>query len=69
MNNQTILIVDDEARMRKLLKDFFTQKNYNILEAEDGEVALQVYKEHKNKISLILLDVMQSRIHYYLLIY
>ena len=61
MNNQTILIVDDEVRMRKLLKDFFTQKNYNILEAEDVEVALQVYKENKNKISLILLDVMMPK--------
>lgn len=37
MNNNTILIVDDEARMRKLIKDFLVQKNYSILEAEDGE--------------------------------
>ena len=42
--------------MRKLLKDFLLQKNYQILEAEDGEKALQVYKENQNKINLILLN-------------
>ena len=62
MNTKTILIVDDEARMRKLLKDFLIQKNFQILEAEDGEKALQVYKENKNKISLILLDVMMPKL-------
>ena len=39
MNDVTILIVDDESRMRKLIKDFLIKKNYNILEAEDGEKA------------------------------
>ena len=62
MNTNTILIVDDEVRMRKLLKDFLLQKNFNILEAEDGEKALQVYKENKNKINLILLDVMMPKL-------
>jgi len=62
MNTKTILIVDDEVRMRKLLKDFLLQKNYQILEAEDGEKALQVYKENQNKISLILLDVMMPKL-------
>ena len=62
MNTKTILIVDDEVRMRKLLKDFLLQKNFNILEAEDGEKALQVYKENKNKINLILLDVMMPKL-------
>ncbi len=62
MNTKTILIVDDEARMRKLLKDFLLQKNYQILEAEDGEKALQVYKENQNKINLILLDVMMPKL-------
>lgn len=62
MNTKTILIVDDEARMRKLLKDFLLQKNFQILEAEDGEKALQVYKENKNKINLILLDVMMPKL-------
>ena len=43
MNNSTILVVDDESRMRKLIKDFLFQKGYNILEAEDGEQALKVF--------------------------
>ena len=62
MNDLTILIVDDEERMRKLIKDFLTQKNFNILEAEDGEIALKVYNENKNKINLILLDVMMPKL-------
>ena len=48
MLNTTVLIVDDESRMRKLIKDFLIKKNYNILEAEDGEKALKVYSENKN---------------------
>ena len=62
MNDLTILVVDDEARMRKLIKDFLIQKNFNILEAEDGEKALKVYNDNKNKISLILLDVMMPKL-------
>ena len=62
MNNITVLVVDDESRMRKLIKDFLTQKNFNILEAEDGEKALQIYEEEKSKIKLILLDVMMPKL-------
>lgn len=62
MNDITVLIVDDESRMRKLIKDFLMQKNYNILEAEDGEKALQIYEEEKDKIKLILLDVMMPKL-------
>jgi DNA-binding response OmpR family regulator len=62
MNDITILVVDDESRMRKLIKDFLIKKNYNILEAEDGEKALKVYNENKNKIKLILLDVMMPKL-------
>ncbi len=62
MNNITILVVDDESRMRILIKDFFKQKNYSIIEAEDGEVALKAYNENKEKISLILLDVMMPKL-------
>ena len=58
MNDVTVLIVDDESRMRKLIKDFLMQKNYKILEAGDGEEALKVFEENQNKISVILLDVM-----------
>lgn len=62
MANNCILIVDDEQRMRKLIKDFLTAKGYSILEAGDGEEALEVYEKNKNKISLILLDVMMPKL-------
>lgn len=62
MENTTILIVDDEARMRKLIKDFLTKNDYKTLEAGDGEEAIEVFEENKNKISLILLDVMMPKL-------
>ena len=58
MENDCILIVDDEERMRKLIKDFLKQKNFSTIEAGDGEEALKVFKENENRIKLILLDVM-----------
>ena len=62
MSDITVLVVDDEARMRKLIKDFLMQKGYGILEAGDGEEALKVYEENLNKIKLILLDVMMPKL-------
>ena len=62
MNDITVLIVDDESRMRKLIKDFLMQKNYKILEAEDGEEALRIFQENEEKISVILLDVMTPKL-------
>ena len=62
MVDENILVVDDESRMRKLIKDFLAQKGYSILEAEDGEKALEVFEENENKISLILLDVMMPKL-------
>ena len=62
MNNECILIVDDESRMRKLIKDFLVKEGFSIMEAEDGEKALQIFSENKNKISLILLDVMMPKL-------
>ena len=62
MENSCILIVDDEARMRKLLKDFLKVKGFSILEAEDGEKAIEVFEKNKNRISLILLDVMMPKL-------
>ena len=62
MNNIKILVVDDESRMRKLIKDFLMQKGYQILEAGDGEEALKVFGENENKIQLILLDVMMPKL-------
>ena len=60
--DKCILIVDDESRMRKLIKDFLTAKGYKILEAEDGEKALQIFEENSEKIDLILLDVMMPKL-------
>ena len=60
--SKCILIVDDESRMRKLIKDFLTAKGYSILEAGDGEKALQVFEENSEKIDLILLDVMMPKL-------
>ena len=57
-----ILVVDDESRMRKLLKDFLSVKGYKILEAADGEKAIEVFEENRNKIKLILLDVMMPKL-------
>lgn len=62
MEKIKILVVDDESRMRKLIKDFFISKEYEVLEAEDGEEALDIFYAEKN-ISLILLDVMMPRLN------
>ena len=62
MPDNCILVVDDEQRMRKLIKDFLIAKGYSILEAEDGEKALEVFEENKNRITLILLDVMMPKL-------
>ena len=62
MSDITILIVDDESRMRKLIRDFLVKKEYKILEAIDGEDAIQVFRENQEKINLILLDVMMPKL-------
>ena len=62
MSDEYILIVDDELRMRNLIKDFLKQKNYSTLEAEDGEKALEIFQTNKNKIKLVLLDVMMPKL-------
>ena len=62
MEDTTILIVDDEIRMRKLIKDFLTKNDYKTVEAGDGEEAIEVFEENKNQISLILLDVMMPKL-------
>ena len=62
MESIYILIVDDESRMRKLLKDFLSAKGYQTLEAEDGEKAIEMFEENRNKIKLILLDVMMPKL-------
>ncbi len=62
MNDVTILVVDDESRMRKLVKDFLIQKNFKVIEAENGEVAIKIFEEKKEKIDLVLLDVMMPKL-------
>ena len=57
MEKLKILVVDDEQRMRKLVKDFLTKKNFEVLEAGDGEEAVEIFFENKD-IALLILDVM-----------
>ncbi len=61
MERIKILIVDDESRMRKLVRDFLVHKDFQVLEAENGEEALDVFFEQKD-ISLIILDVMMPKL-------
>ncbi len=58
----TILVVDDEQRMRTLLKDFLAKKDYTVIEAKDGEEALEIFEEKQEIINLILLDVMMPKL-------
>ena len=60
MDAVKILVVDDEARMRKLVRDFLSVKGYTVVEAGDGEEALDIFFEQKD-IALILLDVMMPK--------
>ena len=60
MERLKILVVDDEGRMRKLVKDFLTKSNYDVVEAEDGAQALDIFFE-QNDIALIILDVMMPK--------
>ena len=55
MEKIKILVVDDEALMRKLVKDFLVKKDYDVIEAENGEVALDKFYEDSS-ISLIILE-------------
>ncbi|MGN0472333.1 MAG: response regulator transcription factor [Lachnospiraceae bacterium] len=57
MDKRKILVVDDEARMRKLVNDFLTKNHYIVIEAENGEKAVDIFLEEKD-IDLIILDVM-----------
>ena len=62
MDKLKILVVDDESRMRKLVKDFLKKKGYEVVEAADGEEALDVFFEDKS-ISLIICDVMMPKMY------
>lgn len=60
MERRKILVVDDESRMRKLVRDFLVKNNYDVLEAEDGEQAVELFFREKG-IALIVLDVMMPK--------
>ena len=61
MNDKMILIVDDESRIRKLIKDFIEQEEYSVLEAADGEEAVEQFESNMNKVNLVILDVMMPK--------
>ena len=60
MANQKILIADDESRLRKLVRDYLTRENYDVIEAADGEEALELFYREP-KIDLIILDIMMPK--------
>ena len=62
MEKRKILVVDDESRMRKLVRDFLVKQNFEVLEAGDGEEALDVFYKNKD-IALIILDVMMPKMN------
>lgn len=62
MDKLKILVVDDESRMRKLVRDFLVKQNFEVLEAGDGEAALDLFYSQKD-IALIILDVMMPKLN------
>ena len=62
MKKMKLLVVDDESRMRKLVRDFLVKHDFEVLEAGDGEEALDIFYEQKD-ISLIILDVMMPKLN------
>ena len=64
MNKLKILVVDDESRMRKLVKDFLVKQNYEVMEAGDGSEALDIFFANQD-IVLIVLDVMMPKMNGY----
>ena len=60
MNKLKVLMVDDESRMRKLVNDFLSRKNYEVIEAGDGEEAIDKFYADKD-IALVILDVMMPK--------
>ena len=60
MEKRKILVVDDESRMRKLVRDFLTKQGFEVLEAGDGEAALDIFYKDKD-IALLILDVMMPK--------
>ena len=64
MDKLKVLVVDDESRMRKLVRDFLVKKDFDVVEAEDGEQAIDIFYADKD-ISLTILDVMMPKMNGY----
>lgn len=62
MDKIKILVVDDESRMRKLVRDFLVRDHFEVLEAADGEEALDIFYQDKD-IALLILDVMMPKMN------
>ena len=62
MDKLKILVVDDESRMRKLVRDFLVRQDFDVVEAGDGEEALDLFYKDKS-IALIILDVMMPKMN------
>ena len=60
MEKLKVMVVDDESRMRKLVRDFLVRQDFEVLEAGDGEQAVDLFFEEKD-IALIILDVMMPK--------
>ena len=60
MEKLKVMVVDDEARMRKLVRDFLEKQDYQVIEAENGEKAVDIFFDEKD-IALIILDVMMPK--------
>ena len=63
MSNATILIADDEPRLRRLVRDFLEADGYKVLEAADGEEALKLFRAEKEAPDLVVLDVMMPKLN------
>ena len=62
MDKLKIMVVDDESRMRKLVRDFLVKQNFDVVEAGDGEEALNLFYQDKD-IALIILDIMMPKMN------
>ena len=58
---ETVLMAEDDAQVRELIREMLTGFGYNVLEAKDGEEAIQVFYENKEKIQLLILDVIMPK--------
>ncbi|PFL17560.1 DNA-binding response regulator [Bacillus cereus] len=58
--NKTVLLVEDERRLREIVSDYFRNEGFEVIEAEDGKKALELFAEHE--IDLIMLDIMLPEI-------